>query len=243
MLKRLECVSPVRLHFNNRLIIHSGVHVQINPVQDMQNLTTQLTDLMEKIKTGSAGDIVQQLQIALQTLSGIATHDGLTGALNRRGLVQKLDLELDRAKRTGHPFSFAVIAVDHFHALNEQYGGAIGDQILNSLAQATLKLLRSLDSVGRISDDEFAIILPTTWLDKSDIAINRLIGGVSALDWAGIAAGLNVTFSTGLTTNAHGDTSEGMISRATEALMQAKAQGPGSIVHVEQPLPFDPDLL
>jgi len=217
--------------------------VQNNPVQDMQKLTTQLTDLMEKIKNGSAGDIVQQLQIALETLSVIATHDGLTGALNRRGLVQKLDLELDRAKRTGHPFSFAVIAVDRFHALNEQYGSAIGDQILQSLAQAALKLLRSLDSVGRIGDDEFAIILPTTWLDKSDIAISRLTSGVSALDWAGIAATLNVTFSTGLTTNAHGDTSEEMIRRATEALMQAKAEGPGSIVRLEQPLPYDPELL
>jgi diguanylate cyclase (GGDEF)-like protein len=223
--------------------IQSEPDVPIKPTQDMHNLTLQLTDLMEKIKTGSAGDIVQQLQVALATLNAISTHDSLTGALNRRGLVQRLESELDRAKRTGHPFSFAVIGIDNFDALNRQYGDKIGDQILKGLAQAALKLLRSLDSVGCVGTNEFAIVLPTTWLDQSDKAIARLTGAVSAVGWSDIAPSLTVTFSTGLTTNAHGDSAEDMINRAGEALSQAKLQGPGSIVQLEQAIPdFDPDL-
>ena len=219
--------------------------MQINPMQNIQDLTAQLTQLLEKVKAGAAADtIVQELQAALETLRAAALHDGLTGALNRRGLVQKLDAELDRAKRTGHPFSFAIIGVDQFHALHAQYGSAIGDQILKNLTQACLKLLRSLDSFGRISDSEFAIILPTTWLDQSEKAIVRLTGAVSAVDWVSIAPALAVTFSTGLTTNAQGDTAEQMMQRAGEALVLAKAKGPGSSSQLEQALPdFDPNML
>ena len=219
--------------------------MQTNPIQDIQDLTTQLTHLVDKVKNGASGDaVVQELQAALEILRAVATHDGLTGALNRRGLVQKLEAELDRAKRTGHPFSFAVIAVDHFHGHNEQYGSAVGDQILRSLTQAALKLLRSLDSFGRISDSEFAIVLPTTWLDQSEKAIARLTNAVSAVDWVSIAPDLIVSFSTGLTTNAQGDTAEEMIKRALEALDAAKAKGPGSSSQLEQAMPdFDPNIL
>lgn len=216
-----------------------------NPTLDIHDLTTHLSHLVEKIKTGvDTSAIIQDLQAALETLSAAAIHDDLTGALNRRGLVQKLDAELDRAKRTGHPFSFAVIAVDQFHALSDQYGSAVGDQILKSLTQAALRRLRSLDSFGRISDNEFAIILPTTWLDQSEKAIIGLTNAVTAVDWLSIAPTLAVTFSTGLTTNAQGDTAEEMIRRASEALVSASAKGPGSRAQLEQALPdFDPNML
>ncbi|MES2105716.1 MAG: GGDEF domain-containing protein [Pseudomonadota bacterium] len=219
--------------------------MQTNPSQDIQNLTVQLTQLVEKVSSGAdKASIVQELQSALETLRAVAIHDGLTGALNRRGLLQKLDAELDRAKRTGHSFSFAVIAVDKFQGLSEQFGSAIGDQVLKSLAQASLKLLRTLDSFGRISDNEFAIILAGTWLTDSGKAITRLTAAVSAVDWASIVPAWTLSFSTGLTTNAHGDTSEEMIRRASEALALAKAKGPGSSAQLEQALPdFDPNML
>lgn len=218
--------------------------MQTNSAQDMQNLTTQLTNLIAQVKTGLAGEaVVQELQGALEILSAIATHDGLTGALNRRGLVQLLDSELDRAKRTGHPFSFAIIAVDQFHSLSEKYGSTIGDQVLKNLTQSVLNLIRSLDSFGRVGDNEFALILPTTWLDQSENAINRLTGAVAALDWAGVAPALAVTFSAGLTTNFPGDDAEKMILRASQALMLAKAKGPGSTAQLERALPdFDPNF-
>ncbi|MFZ6648959.1 GGDEF domain-containing protein [Undibacterium sp. TJN25] len=215
------------------------------PKQDINDLTTHLTHLVEKIKTGAdTGAIIQDLQAALEALSAVSTHDSLTGALNRRGLLQKLDAELDRAKRTGHPFSFAVIGIDQFPVLVERHGKAAGDQILRNLTQAALQLLRSLDSFGRVGESEFAIVLPTTWLDQSGKAIARLTSAVAAVDWAGVVAGLEISFCSGLTTNAHGDTGEDMLQRASEALVQARAKGPGSSVQLEQSLPdFDPNLL
>ncbi|WP_394777934.1 GGDEF domain-containing protein [Undibacterium sp.] len=217
----------------------------IHPKQDINDLSTHLSHLVEKIKTGAdTGAIIQDLQAALEALSAVSTHDSLTGALNRRGLLQKLDTELDRAKRTGHPFSFAVIGIDAFPALLAQHGKTAGDQVLQGATQAALSLLRSLDSFGRIGESEFAIILPTTWLDQSGKAIARLTAAVAAVDWAAVVPGLNIGFCTGLTTNAHDDTSEAMIQRATEALAQARLKGPGSSSQLEQSLPdIDPDLL
>lgn len=216
-----------------------------HPPKDIHDLRLQLSSLLEKASAGAAGAaIVAGLQAALETLNAVTTHDDLTDALNRRGLVQKLDAELDRAKRTGHPFSFAVIAVDQFHALNQQHGSAAGNEILKNLAQAILRLIRSLDSFGRIGDNEFALIMPTTWLDQSDKAIVRLSKALAAVDWDAIAPALSVTFSSGLTTNDAGDTAEQMIRRASEALAKAKAQGPGSSMQLEPALPdFDPEML
>lgn len=218
--------------------------MQTHPAMKLQDVMRQLNALLEQVKAGGGDDaLILELQSVLDNLAAIATTDSLTGALNRRGLVEKLDAELDRAKRTGHPFSFAVIAIDQYHALSEQYGSAISDQVLKNLTATVLSLIRSLDSFGRISANEFALILPTTWLDQSDGAIVRLTGAVSALDWAAIAPSLAVTFSTGLTTNMAGDTTEKMILRASQALMLAKAKGPGSSAALESDLPdFDPGI-
>jgi len=210
----------------------------------MQSLNTQLSELLEQVKNGLSGDpVVRQLQSAIDTLGTIATQDALTGALNRRGMMQVLDAELDRAKRTGHPFSFAVISVDQFHLLNEQFGSAISDQVLKNLTQAALGLIRSLDSFARISPNEFGWLLPTTWLDQSENAINRLTGAVGVLDWAALVPSLHVTFSSGVTTNLMNDTAEKMIIRAGQALIMAKAKGPGSSARLESALPdFDPGI-
>ncbi len=218
--------------------------MQTNPAQNLQDVTTQLNALLEQVKAGVGGDIViRELQSILANLDAVATTDGLTGALNRRGLIEKLDGELDRAKRTGHPFSFGVISIDQYHALNEQYGSVISDQVLKNLTGAVLSLIRSLDSFGRLSPNEFALILPPTWLDQSDGAIVRLTGAVSALDWAAIAPSLAVTFSTGLTTNMAGDDADKMILRASQALMLAKAKGPGSSAALDHSLSdFDPGV-
>lgn len=211
--------------------------MQTHPAQNIQGVTTQLTALIEQIKAGVAGDaLVAEVQAVLANLEAVATTDSLTGALNRRGLVEKLDAELDRAKRTGHPFSFAVISIDQYHSLQEQFGSVISDQVLRNLTGAVLKLIRTLDSFGRISANEFALLLPITWLDQSDGAIVRLTGAVSALDWASIAPSLAVTFSTGMTTNMPGDDADKMILRASQALMLAKAKGPGSSAQLDHGL-------
>lgn len=184
----------------------------------------------------------EQLATSHAKLDSLARHDMLTGVLNRRALMETLDWELLRAKRTGHPFCFAIIDLDHFREVNEQYGSRSGDLVLKTIADTSTNLLRALDRFGRIGGEEFGIVLPATWLDQGMIAMNRLTKAVGECDWEKIAPGLNVTFSAGITTNAVNDTAEIVIKRADEALLQAKREGRNRIVQAEEELPDMPPI-
>jgi diguanylate cyclase len=177
----------------------------------------------------------KDLEIA--RLLALARHDALTGVLNRPAMVELVSEELQRSSRTGQPFCFAVIGVDHLKDVNAQFGNDTGDLVLQTVARESCLLLRTLDRFGRIDNDVFGIILPATWLHQGVLAMNRLQAFVAAFDWNTVATGRSVTFSTGLTTNAPAETAENMIERAHKALAQAKAEGRDRLVTLEQELP------
>ncbi|GAA4021190.1 GGDEF domain-containing protein [Actimicrobium antarcticum] len=170
-------------------------------------------------------------------LAELAHHDALTGALSRRILVEALEVELLRVRRTGHPLCFAIIDLDHFQAVNAHFGEAVGDLVLKAVAHSGLTFLRSMDRFGRLGGEEFGILMPSTWLDSATTAIMRLHACVAACDWSGMTQGMPVTFSAGLTTNAPGDTAGHVLLRAEDALLQAKLDGRNRTVVLEQPLP------
>ena len=170
-------------------------------------------------------------------LLALARHDALTGVLNRPAMVELVSEELQRSSRTGQPFCFAVIGVDHLKDVNTQFGNDTGDVVLQTVARESCLLLRTLDRFGRIDNDVFGIILPATWLHQGVLAMNRLQAFVAAFDWNTVTTGRSVTFSTGLTTNAPAETAENMIERAHKALAQAKAEGRDRLVTLEQELP------
>lgn len=184
----------------------------------------------------------QTLQDLFSQIEELSRHDPLTGVLNRRSLTEMLEAELQRALRTGHPFSFAIIDLDHLGAANDQYGHLVGDTILKIVADTAIKLLRTVDRFGRLDSDQFGIVLPATWLDQGMIAMGRLSNAVAGCDWAGIAVGLTVTFSAGITTNAPKDSVDLIVKRAEKALTQAKQAGRNRTVQIEEALPDFPPM-
>lgn len=173
----------------------------------------------------------------ISRLLALSRHDVLTGVLNRRSLTELVGEELQRSSRTGQPFCFAVIGVDHMGDVNTQFGNDTGDTVLKTIARESCFLLRTLDRFGRVDSDVFGIILPATWLHQGVLAMNRLHAFVAAFDWNTVTAGRMVTFSTGLTTNAPAESAENMIERALKALAQAKTEGRDRLVTLEQELP------
>jgi len=176
------------------------------------------------------------LETVLSQLQTLTTHDHLTGALNRNSLIERLDFELQRSLRTGHTFSFAIFSIDHLPEIMEQHGQEITKFILQIVSQEASIMLRSLDSFGRIAATEFAIVMPTTWLEQSLTAILRLKERLNKVDWNSIAPGVSISISTGLTSNAPGDSSEQMLERAHNALENARSKGNNNIVKVETDL-------
>jgi diguanylate cyclase (GGDEF)-like protein len=187
----------------------------------------------------------RQLQVSLAKIEDLASHDYLTGVLNRRSLIGKLEAELQRVYRTGHPFCFVMVDLDHFKEINDRFGHPVGDQVLKKVSECANKSLRALDRFGRLGGEEFGIILPATWLDQGMIAMERMRKSVIEFDWESIQPGLRVTFSAGITTNAPGDTEETISRRADAALYKAKHEGRDRIEPAEEALPempaVDPD--
>ena len=205
--------------------------------QPLLNARQQIDQLIKQIKNeGQQDNLLPTLETVLTQLDSMARTDHLTGALNRRTLMSMLDGELARSFRTGHTFTLAAISVDGLEQILEQHGQAAARQVLQQVAKEALTMLRTLDSFGRVAANEFAIVMPTTWLEASRKAIARLKLRIAEVDWNTISPGLTVSFATGLTTNAHKDNAESMLKRVGIALQDARSQGADKIAEIEPPI-------
>lgn len=213
-----------------------------NTKQTVPFAQQQLLEAIAQIKEGGArDDVLPKLEAVMNQLQTLATHDHLTGALNRTTFIERLDNELQRSKRTGHTFTVALIGMDRLPDIMEVHGQDVTKRILQVLTSEAAQVLRSLDSFGRVGATEFAIVMPTTWLDQSLVAIRRLKTRIAEYAWDELSAGLQVSFCTGLTANAPGDAVDAVMERVTQALQKAQAKGPDAIVQVDVDLPdFDP---
>jgi len=95
----------------------------------------------------------------LEALRLLATHDPLTGLLNRREFDRILAEEHERACRFGRSFAIVMLDIDHFKSINDQHGHPAGDLVLKTVAQRVAQQLRSVDRFARIGGEEFSIVL------------------------------------------------------------------------------------
>lgn len=102
----------------------------------------------------------ERMLAAQDELRARAVTDDLTGLLNRRGVLDRLGHELALSRRDGRPLSIAVIDVDRFKAVNDAYGHAVGDEVLQEVGRRMQAELRGYDDLGRHGGEEFAAILP-----------------------------------------------------------------------------------
>jgi diguanylate cyclase (GGDEF)-like protein len=153
-----------------------------------------------------------------------ADHDHLTGARSRRAFFDLAAREQARSLRRGSPLSLLLFDVDHFKRINDSHGHAAGDRVLADIVQRTGAVIRSIDSVGRLGGEEFAVLLPDTGADTALAVAERLR---HELDRADDAAGYTV--SIGVATLHPGETVAAMLSRADTALYAAKAGGRNAV--------------
>lgn len=133
-----------------------------------------------------------------QRLAVSETTDALTGLANRPRLLEMAEREVYRACRYHRPLSVLMLQVNDFDALNDEYGHAVGDQVVQALAQRCRENIRLADIPGRWSEDNFALLLPETNQEKGLLAaerIRRILSGLPILTQGGL---VNVTLSTGV---------------------------------------------
>lgn len=177
----------------------------------------------------------RQLEQSLRQIEELASHDQLTGVLNRGSLLKLLETELRRSERSGEPFCFAMLDLDHFKNVNDTCGHPVGDQVLRKVCEIATQCVRAVDSVGRMGGEEFGILLPNTTLDNGRISIERLREAVGVYDWGSISTGLSVHLSAGVAEYALGDTLQTLAKRADDALYRAKHTGGNKVVAASAP--------
>lgn len=104
----------------------------------------------------------ERMQHIVAQLDNAARTDPLTGLLNRRGLAERMDLELARTRRTKQPIAVIVADLDHFKRMNDRYGHEAGDETLTHVADIMRLKKRAIDAAARTGGEEFVLVLPDT---------------------------------------------------------------------------------
>jgi diguanylate cyclase (GGDEF)-like protein len=165
--------------------------------------------------------VIVVLALLFRRMRAMALTDELTRLSNRRHLLSMGEVQ----RASGQPFSVVAIDVDHFKRINDSYGHAAGDVVLQRVAQACRAALRPGDRIGRTGGEELSVILPGTREDAAAAVAERLRVAVETLDFRDVDPALRVTISLGVAEwNGH-ETLARVTARADERLYRAKEEG------------------
>ncbi len=153
-----------------------------------------------------------------------AEQDPLTGLANRRG-VERFCASLPEDE----PICLVMIDIDHFKAINDRFGHAVGDAVLQDLAGVLAGSVRAVDLVSRWGGEEFLIALPARSAGLGTEAAERVLARAAEHEWSGVLRGRGPTVSAGVASGPAGDLWE-VLERADVALYQAKRAGRNRVV-------------
>ena len=158
--------------------------------------------------------------------SNLAMRDDLTGLANRRSILEFARAQLRTSRRDNIRMCLALIDIDHFKAINDECGHAVGDAVLSAFAEVCSHQLRSIDRLGRYGGEEFLLIMPGSDLTQVPQVFTRLRNAIQQIDVPGLPPGRALTFSMGaVEAMGPADDLDRLIKRADDALYRAKLGG------------------
>lgn len=159
-------------------------------------------------------------------LNYFATTDELTKLMNRRCFFERADAEASRASRYGRKASLAILDVDFFKEVNDQFGHQVGDSVLEHVASVIVETIREHDVIGRIGGEEFALLMPETNLDEGKEICERVRLAVSSNTVTVDDHSISVSVSMGLSeVKVEESTIGDAMIRADQALYDSKHKG------------------
>jgi len=170
---------------------------------------------------------VSQLASLTGRLRELAMIDSLTGVLNRRAFLDHADGEWVRHRRHGHALACAMIDVDGFKKINDTFGHAAGDAVLQHIGALVRATLRASDLPARLGGDEFIALMPETNLEGAMATAERLLGRVAARPLTVLDQSFAATLSIGVAGAESCSSLEELMARADRALYRAKNEGEG----------------
>lgn len=173
--------------------------------------------LINLIRLGSYANLMDN---ELEEAKNLARTDQLTQIPNRQGLVEILEREEANFKRHGHPLTIAMIDFNKFKQVNDTDGHVLADYALQQVADTIRGSIRTEDVIARYGGDEFCLVLPYADSDNAQTVIDRVVKAISELDMPEISS--PVTISIGYTQMEPGEKYKDTITRADEAMFEAK---------------------
>ena len=175
-------------------------------------------------------DSHHDLQVAFERIGALVIRDELTGAYNRRYLMEALVREQSRAERLGTPFAVCLIDIDHFKSINDSFGHATGDDVLKEFCRLVPPELRAVDVYGRFGGEEFLIILPGTETPGAQACAERVRAKTESTAFQGVPRVVTVTV--GVATSVGKEPVNALLARADKALYQGKNAGRNRVVTI-----------
>jgi len=166
----------------------------------------------------------------MRVLRSLMMRDSLTGLFNHTAITQFLNSAIVRARRQNHSVCFAMIDVDRFKSVNDNYGHPVGDQVLLALARVLQQRLRDTDLVGRYGGEEFAVIMHDVMLEKAEQTMQQLREDFSKVLFRAGDVDFSCSFSCGVAAFPQLKCVETLIEAADKAMYQAKHSGRNRVV-------------
>jgi diguanylate cyclase (GGDEF)-like protein/PAS domain S-box-containing protein len=172
---------------------------------------------------------ISDIREARRHLERLALHDSLTGLVNRAELQRRCDAAIDLAAETGKMVAVLFIDLDGFKSINDRYGHAAGDELLQLVSERIYHQQRAVDTVGRIGGDEFVVLLAE--LERREDAASaaeRILAALSQpfkLDSCEVAVGASIGIAC---TPLDGNRSQALIANADAAMYAAKSNRPNT---------------
>ncbi|WP_304640345.1 GGDEF domain-containing protein [Pseudomonas sp.] len=219
--------------------VEAKLELLLNSVDQARELREQReAEVASHLKT--MVERIQVMEVEAQTFrrhldeqTRRAMLDSLTGLANRAGLQKRMDEEFDRLKRYGGQLLLAVLDVDHFKSINDNFGHLAGDKVLRLIAQQLQRRLRKTDFIGRFGGEEFVLLMPGTSPQQGAVVLDELRSGISQCPFHFKSQRVPITISLGFTEIRPEDELDQAFDRADQAMYQAKASGRNRIIQAD----------
>jgi diguanylate cyclase (GGDEF)-like protein len=219
-------IIVIPLQYRNNIL---GTLTAINRL-DQPNFTQRDVDLM--VTVGNQTAIAIANAQLFEEVQKLAITDDLAGTYNRRHLFELGNIEFRRASRFGRALSVIMLDLDHFKVINDTHGHAIGDRVLNAVAQRCLKHIREIDILGRYGGEEFIILLPETNAKAAFSLADRLRKRVAENAVSTKVGPIYITISLGVAMLCDDDPDlETLFDHADSALYAAKEAGRNCVAY------------
>jgi diguanylate cyclase (GGDEF)-like protein len=204
----------------------SAIDARITPYRRRLFLIAALTLALAAGFATRLARPVARVLADLARLSRQAQTDALTNIANRRALDERLDYEVDHARRLGTSVSFVIADIDNFKSINDRFGHQTGDEVLRRVARVFADSIRELDLAGRYGGEEIALVLPGTQLMGGRRLADRIRQSVEGLEInAPSGARVPVTASFGVAAFPTHESVEVLVAAADKSLYEAKQNG------------------